>query len=146
MFGKLIALDFSFLVSATCAASVQPLHPQIVHGALRGLAMRDELQKLAQACLTLLPGVTFCKPAPAGEQTDSQPISFAQHYARLYRIGTGILGWPPDVVWLSTPAEIAEAYDGFRGMLDDEPAPSTFGHAKLDRQGLNKLRGKGRLR
>lgn len=50
--------------------------------------------------------------AEAGER-----ITFAEHHTRLYRIGTGWLGWSADDTWAATPAEITEAYAGRLDML-----------------------------
>jgi hypothetical protein len=45
---------------------------------------------------------------------DAEPsnVTFGDHLTSLYRIGTGWLGWTPDVTLDATPAEIIEAYKG----------------------------------
>jgi hypothetical protein len=71
-------------------------------------------------------------------------ISFAEYHERLYRIGTGWLGWSPDTTWDATPAEIIEAYKGHLEMLraihggtePDTPDPD----AGLDEAGWRKLK------
>ena len=45
------------------------------------------------------------------------PIPFEEYHERLYRIGTGYLGWSPEVVWAASPAEIIEAQKGRIEML-----------------------------
>lgn len=147
LFDRLITGHLGSLVGVLCAASVDPLRPETVRAALRGKPLAPQLAKLKSAALALLPGLTFSKPAPAGERpSEANPIPFASYYARLYRIGTGILRWPPHVVWSSTPAEIIEAFSGYGGTLDDEPANSPLHNTRLDRAGLDSLRGQGRLR
>lgn len=147
LFDKLITGHLGSLVSVLCAATVNPIQPEAIHAALRGKPLAPQLAKLKSAALALLPGLTFSKPAPAGERpSEANPIPFASYYARLYRIGTGILRWPPHVVWSSTPAEIIEAFSGYSGTLDDELVNSPLHNTRLDRAGLDSLRGRGRLR
>lgn len=62
--------------------------------------------------------------ACAGIDPDAKPavknapsVSFADHLANLYRIGTGWLGWSPEITLNSTPQEIIEAYKGRIEML-----------------------------
>ncbi|MEZ2406926.1 hypothetical protein AB6806_08925 [Bosea sp. RCC_152_1] len=134
------------LVGVIVAASIHLTRSETVHAALRGQPLNHQLSKLALAAMALLPGITFSKPAPAGEQTEAKPIPFAQYYQRLYRIGTGIMRWSPATVWASTPAEIIEAFNGYGGTLEEELAGAPAVADTLDRNGLNKLRGKGRMR
>lgn len=147
LFDKLITGHLGSLVGVLCAASIDPIQPETVHAALRGKPLASQLAKLKSATVGLFPGLTFSKPAPAGENpSEANPIPFASYYARLYRIGTGILRWPPHVVWDSTPAEIIEAFSGYGGILDDELVNSPLHNTRLDRAGLDSLRGRGRLR
>lgn len=54
----------------------------------------------------------------AGESDgEGEPIPFAEHHARLYRIATGWLGWTPEVAWTATATEITEAFKGRTEML-----------------------------
>jgi hypothetical protein len=46
-----------------------------------------------------------------------KPMSFADYHLALYRIGTGRLGWTPEITWNATPREIIEAYKGRSEML-----------------------------
>jgi hypothetical protein len=53
-------------------------------------------------------------------KSDSQsgePMPFIEYHAKLFRIGTGWLGWSPEVTWNATAAEITEAYNGHIEML-----------------------------
>ncbi|MBB4373309.1 hypothetical protein GGD63_006131 [Bradyrhizobium sp. cir1] len=46
-------------------------------------------------------------------------ISFDEYIADLFKIGTGHLGWSPDVVWSATSAEILAAREGRMDLLKD---------------------------
>lgn len=65
--------------------------------------------------------------APRAKGKERPTQTFADHLAQLYRIGTGWLGWTPDVTLDATPAEIMEAHKGRVELLrsifgsDDEP-------------------------
>lgn len=39
-------------------------------------------------------------------------VSFADHHEKLFRIGTGWLGWTPADTWNATPGEITAAFEG----------------------------------
>ena len=94
------------------------------------------------------------------DQTDSaepqsgETMPFSAYHKRLFQIGTGWLGWPPETVWNATPREILDAYSGhierltaIHGSGEAEPeqrtAPDT---APLDRAGLNKLKSMTKAR
>jgi hypothetical protein len=71
----------------------------------------------------------FCTAPPTASEANTQ--SFGDHYAHLFRTGTGWLGWTPEQTWHATPAEIMAAYDGRIDLLkaifggkDDKPAPA----------------------
>lgn len=55
--------------------------------------------------------------AERNEKGEKLEVSFAEHLAHLYRIGTGWLGWTPRDTLDATPAEITEAYYGRVEML-----------------------------
>jgi hypothetical protein len=57
------------------------------------------------------------KPAKEGQGTSGKPMSFAEYHSALYRIGTGRLGWTPEITWNATPREIEEAYKGRSELL-----------------------------
>lgn len=52
-----------------------------------------------------------------GKVSKAKSVPFADHLTGLYRIGTGWLGWTPEVTLDATPAEIMEAYKGRTEML-----------------------------
>jgi hypothetical protein len=51
------------------------------------------------------------------DKAGGKPMSFADYHVALYRIGTGRLGWTPEITWNATPREIIEAYKGRSEML-----------------------------
>ena len=85
------------------------------------------------------------------EPQDGEKIPYPEYHAKLYRIGTGWLGWSPETTWDATAAEITEAYSGqleklraIHGGKDDETRPTNKpDNASLDRAGLAKLRFMG---
>ena len=46
-----------------------------------------------------------------------EPMTFADFHSRLFRIGTGWLGWTPAQAWAATPSEILAAHEGRTDML-----------------------------
>lgn len=126
---------------------------------------RDFLATLTGTPLIeVLPKIVEMLPAHilalAGADSDKQAsdsgesVPFADYYARLFRIGTGWLGWSPDVTWNATPKEIAEAYSGHLEMLraihggaDDQTRPTEPPEqAKFDRAGLHALKFMGKVK
>lgn len=105
---------------------------------------------IANLCLGFIPAVDpAARPAP-----NAKPQPWPAFYREQFRVAAGVLGWTPEQAWNATPTEISEALAGHIAMLkaihgatdsdqtDNLPDPN----GKLDREGLNKLRGKGRLR
>ena len=88
------------------------------------------------------------------ERGSGESMPFKEYYARLYRIGTGWLGWSPETTWNATAKEITEAYSGNLEMLkaiygsaddQDQQRPTDKpDEAVFDRAGLNALRGMGK--
>lgn len=76
---------------------------------------------LDHVCATLITFALQCAgidpDAKAEGDADAGEVSFAEHLANLYRLGTGWLGWTPDTTLNATPAEIVEAYKGRVDML-----------------------------
>src|SRR5689334_10760141 len=113
--------------------------------------MPDLLPVLNQHILTLA-GVDPNNTEP--ESGGGEPMSFKDYHARLFRIGTGWLGWSPETTWNVTPKEILEAYSGHLEMLkaiygssDDqkEQRPTDKpDQAVFDRAGLDAIRDMGR--
>jgi hypothetical protein len=87
------------------------------------------------------------------ESASGEFMPFAQYYERLFRIGTGWLGWSPTVTWDATATEILEAYSGHveklraihGGKEDEETRPTDKPEdAVFDRAGLMALKSMGR--
>ena len=79
----------------------------------------DELTHLQPALTAYVlqcTGIDPDEPASTGKSTGkAQP--FADYLTGLYRIGTGWLGWTPEITLDATPAEIIEANRGRMEML-----------------------------
>lgn len=117
----------------------------------------EQFVKIAQAplislCLALIPA-----PDPDRKHVaDDKMIPLPKLYRELFRLAGGWLHWAPDTVWNATPTEITEALAGHNAKLraiygskDEEAAddrPNLDTSATLDSEGLNRLRGMGRLR
>jgi hypothetical protein len=109
--------------------------------------------EIAQASLARLVVGFF----PQGDDKPAAPgkaVPWREAYRDFYRYATGWLHWSPDQAWNATPTEIVEAFAAHLDMLkaihgpsenDESPEFQPDLDAKLDRDGLNKLRGKGRL-
>ncbi|CCB65389.1 hypothetical protein [Hyphomicrobium sp. MC1] len=68
----------------------------------------NELQSPLTQYVIALTGIDpDTKPSEGGKT-----LSFREHLLNLYKIGTGWLGWTPDVTLDATPSEIMLAYDG----------------------------------
>ncbi len=85
-----------------------------------------ELQEPLLEFVLILSGAKHPDKATA---PTSQPISFEEYHTRLFRIGTGWLGWSPDQTWDATPAEIIEAHKGRLEMMK-----AIFGSGNDDKQ------------
>jgi hypothetical protein len=51
------------------------------------------------------------------DAAEGERIPYAEHFERLFKIGTGYLSWTPETTWNATPAEIKAAYEGRLEML-----------------------------
>ncbi len=87
-------------------------------------------------------------PNDNSESQGGEKIPYSEYHAKLYRIGTGWLGWSPDMTWNATAAEILEAYSGqieklraiHGGKDDDTRTTDRPENAVFDRAGLAKLK------
>jgi hypothetical protein len=105
---------------------------------------------VADLCLGFMPqSDPSTKPPP-----NAKPVPWPKFYRELFRTATGWLHWTPQQTWDATPSEITEALAGHIAMLkathgvtheDGDQADPDL-DAQLDRTGLDRLRGKGRLR
>jgi hypothetical protein len=103
------------------------------------------LESLPSFVLTLA-GVD---PDSQSEAQSGESIPFADYHAKLFRIGTGWLGWSPEITLNATATEIIEAYNGHIEMLravngggDETSSRPTDRpeNATLDRDGLASLK------
>lgn len=122
---------------------------------IEGVPLADFMPELLPALnkyVLALAGVDPDNPEP--EQGGGEAMPLKEYHARLFRIGTGWLGWSPETTWNATAKEITEAYSGHLEMLraiygsaneDQTPRPTQKpDEAVFDRDGLNALRGMGR--
>lgn len=56
--------------------------------------------------------------APAKPKSKAKPITYKEHFERLFEIGTGWLGWSAAETWAATPAEILAGQKGRVDMLN----------------------------
>lgn len=84
-------------------------------------ALRGSMEPLTAPLLNhvfKLAGVDSDNTQDEAEPKTSTPrVSFAEHFAKLFAIATGWLGWTPEQAWSATPAEIIAAYHGRLDML-----------------------------
>ncbi|MET0171093.1 MAG: hypothetical protein ABW206_01650 [Agrobacterium vaccinii] len=79
----------------------------------------DELPRLQHSLTAYVlqcTGIDPDEPAVKGKST-GKPQPFADYLTGLYRIGTGWLGWTPEITLDATPTEIIEANKGRMEML-----------------------------
>lgn len=62
-------------------------------------------------------------PMPEDEDTapnaapNAKPIAWADLYADLFKMATGLLGWPPETAWEATMPDILHAFEGHTDQL-----------------------------
>ena len=109
------------------------------------IEVMPSLLKALPAHILALAGVD---PDEIRHRKRGEKIPYPEYHAKLYRIGTGWLGWSPDMTWNATAAEILEAYSGqieklraIHGGKEDETRPTDRPeNAVFDRAGLAKLK------
>jgi len=87
-------------------------------------------------------------PSKSGGQS-GKPLTFAEFHKQLFQIATGWLGWSPGQAWEATASEILLAYEGHieklraihGGSAEEEWTPESAEEARLDRAGLQRLKG-----
>jgi hypothetical protein len=88
---------------------------------LDGSAFGSELHSLVAPLVRFVAALAGAddeaKTTTEGKGTSGKPMSFADYHLALYRIGTGRLGWTPEITWNATPREIIEAYKGRSELL-----------------------------
>jgi hypothetical protein len=114
--------------------------------ALGDLPLRDGIGGLRGPVLQVVLGLAGADEKEAKPATGT-PVSFEEYHARLFRIATGWLGWPPETAWKATPSEIIAAYEGRSELLQaifggksEEEIPTGPDQSQLDREGLSELR------
>lgn len=155
-----LAGNLTAIIDLLVETSTKPTSAEHIQTALIGLPIKAtmfDLVTAAQSMIARLVGQDSEQTAQAKTTADDGSwISYRKQYLELYRIATGNLGWPPEQAWNATPAEILEAYRGRADLLcsifggtppqDNTPHNIPDLTSKLDRAGLDKLRGRGRLR
>lgn len=105
-FDKLFRLLSQGSVTATAAILAEhadPVPTVTVHDAIR----------LAPQLADHLAALLDFGPQPKRKAKPSaKPIVLADEFARLFAIGSGVLGWTPADTWASSPAEILAAHNG----------------------------------
>ena len=96
------------------------------YGAEKNHALIPDLMAATDQLLEFVLVLTGANDKSDTPQT-GKPITFEEFYTRLFEIGSGQLGWPPEVTWSSTPAEILAAHKGRRDLLQ-----AIFGSGKED--------------
>lgn len=82
------------------------------------------LQMLEQPLLDLLAALAGYEDdqpdqkAPAKPAPKAKPITYKEHFERLFEIGTGWLGWSAADTWAASPAEILAGQKGRVDMLN----------------------------
>lgn len=124
---------------------------------LDGHPLAHELATLVPACVAYVRSLAGADNDPKPQVGDDKPIGWEDYFTKLFEIGTGIIGWEPDVTWNATPAEILAAHKGRMHLLraifgtaddadeDDDGTPSAMKLPSEDerREGLLKLKMAG---
>ena len=118
--------------------------------AIEGVPLASFMPELLAALDPHIQALAGIDPDNHEPQSSGETMPFNDYYARLYRIGTGWLGWSPKTTWNATAKEILEAYSGHLEMLKaiygsaddtDESRPTEKPeNAKFDRAGLAQLK------
>jgi hypothetical protein len=132
---------------------VECSEPRLTHAgivrAIAGIPLKRVIPPLIEPVLSCVFAMAGVDPDNPKQDWEGERITFQQYHAKLYRLGTGWLGWTPQETWAATPAEIEEAFTGrmefcraIFGGADDKPdhVPDKPDQAKLDRAGLAKLK------
>lgn len=138
--GNLTVVSEIIAETATAPSSLPDFLAKIA-----SMPLRVGLEAVTGPVLNLvcaLAGIDPDKPETDNSNAEAgERITFAEYHARLYRIGTGALGWTPEVTWNATPAEIIEAYKGRAEFIraifggtpdqDSEPGPKIHSAAEV---------------
>lgn len=114
--------------------------------AFEGKPLRHGLEALTRPLLNFVFMLAGVDGTERADEDASPRVTFAEHHERLFRIGTGWLGWSANDVWNATPAEIEAAYQGRLEMLraifgvETKDDPKAQLHAEPDPSGIAKLK------
>lgn len=144
--------NFSVIADIVEASSDCRDFPASINGVPLARFMPNLLERLNQHVFALA-GIDPDCPAPQGS---GETMPFKEYHARLYKIGTGWLGWSPETTWNATAKEIINAYEGHLEMLraiygsadddqNDTRPTEKPDQATFDRAGLRRLKSMGRL-
>lgn len=98
-------------------AIVDLLRDTAIHGAERLIELREPLlQYLGQLVAHEAQAGEEGKPEKSADQ-NAPTISRAEYLDRLFRIGTGYIGWTPAETLAASPAELQAAYEGRLDLL-----------------------------
>jgi hypothetical protein len=87
---------------------------------IAGPGLGSRLQAIIGPCLAFLVQLYGLDEEAAGEPDPSAPlITYSAHFAHLYRVATGWLGWSAATALDTSPAEIMAAAQGRRELISD---------------------------
>lgn len=132
---RLLSQGSMTATTAILAEHVDRLPAVTVHDAIR-LA-----PKLADHLAALL---DFGPQPKRKAKPTGKPVVLADEFARLFAIGSGVLGWTPADTWASSPAEILAAHNG-RIEFVDQILVTVFGSKDATDEGAQ-LTASGRDR
>lgn len=150
LFTKLGEFDTATVRAVILAAATDRTAAEALLGAMARLPLAAFHQAASDALAGLCRALLLPDTDTAPKAKPAKPITWAEAYVELYRIGTGWLGWTPTETWAATPAEIAEAFEGHiarfkaqHGIADDKQSDATDPEApddEFDRAGFDALR------
>jgi hypothetical protein len=116
--------DGSLTTACEIIRDHEPAMPYLKQRVFEALGeLREPLMRYVLDC------AGFDPDAPAADNDNPQTVTFAEHLAALYRVGTGWLGWTPQDTLGATPAEIMEARAGRLELLK-----AIFGEAEKPKE------------
>lgn len=132
------------------ACSVAPIAVEDVRDQLTRPPLAPTLDRLAEPLTAIVYGLAGIDPNGTAGKRKRDPetgkrMTWEENHRRLFRIGTGWLGWSPEETWNATPIEIVEAYTGRVEMLCamngvEPPKDDHEPDAEEVRAGIAKLR------
>lgn len=139
-------------IVAECSTSYSSI-PDVLRR-LDGMPLRAGIESISAPLLTLVIAMTG-----TGDQKDTannqsgERIKWPAYFEKLFGIGCGVMGWPPETTWNATPAEIMAAHRErinllsaiFGGAAPDEDQAGPRNHTNAEiASGLASLRAMAR--